>query len=421
MLKNYLKTFWKVARQNKLFTFLSLFGISLTIMFVMIFSMTVNKVVKGSGPEKDLSNILFADKWKVKSLEHKDHSNFSEIDRRLCEDHFKKIESAEIVSMYFDYYWEFIQNGKHYSKGFMTTDAEFWEVFSFTFIQGRPYSPREVQDKSTFAVITESLKDILFGNELNVLGKTMKFYNWEFTVIGIVEDVPPTSQNLSSGLFIPYTIIPYEPNSLWPYLGSFSLAFKAEKKKQFPAIRKEVQDIVDRIDSSDPKWTFFLAGPNTQMQNLLAVYDPEQLDGPKAKLKKYLLWGFGFILLPAINLMALNFARIRERGEEIAIRKSFGASSAVLRGQFLIENVIMTLLGSVFGVLLSFLTVAFLGDVLTIPIKRGTTVPMSFSFDFTVFGIALGVCLLFAMLSGVLPAIRMSKMKPVKYLKGGEL
>ena len=140
-----------------------------------------------------------------------------------------------------------------------------------------------------------------------------------------------------------------------------------------------------------------------------------------AKLRKYILWGLAFILLPAINLMALNFARIRERGEEIAVRKSFGASSAILRGQFIFENVLLTLVGGIIGILLSFIIVATLGNTLTIPVKAGTIVPMSFSFDFLVFGITLGVCLLFGFLSGALPALRMSRMKPVKYLKGGEL
>jgi putative ABC transport system permease protein len=153
----------------------------------------------------------------------------------------------------------------------------------------------------------------------------------------------------------------------------------------------------------------------------LASYDHEFDTGPWSKLRKYLLWGLGFILLPAVNLMALNFARIRERGEEIAVRKTFGASSGTLMGQFIFENILLTLAGGAIGILFSFVVVALLGNTLNIPVKAGTTVPMSFSFDFLVIGIALGVCLLFGMLSGVLPAIRMSHMKPVKYLKGGEL
>lgn len=424
MIRNYLKTFWKVARQNKLFTFLSLFGISLTIMFVMILSMTVNKVVKGSGPEKDLKNIIVTGILKVRTQEKGGNEVFGNINRALCEDYFIKIKSADYMSMYGDSQWEFIQNGKHYTKGFMATDAEFWNVFDFEFIQGHPYTPEDVLNGDNLAIITESLREVFFGQDKNVLGKTVRYRDYSLTVVGVVKDVPPTSQNLRSGIFFPYTVFPVrEPNPrlFSPYTGGYNLAFKTSDRKQFVKIRKDVQEIIQRIDATDPNLALFLTGPNTQMDNLLSVHDPEEIDGPQAKLRKYFLWGLGFIFLPAINLMALNYARIRERGEEIAVRKSFGASSAILRGQFIFENVLLTLLGGVIGILLSFLIIGLLGNTLTIPVKAGITVPMSFSFDLTVFGIALGVCLLFGMLSGVLPAIRMSRMKPVKYLKGGEL
>jgi putative ABC transport system permease protein len=424
MIKNYFKTFWKVAKQNKLFTFLSLFGISLTIMFVMILSMTVNKVVKGSGPEKDLGKILISDHFKVRDQKPGHPGVQSGLTTKISRDYMKNIKSADLVSMYFDSDWEFMQNGKHYTMGFMGTDAEFWKVFDFKFLQGRPYSAGEVINQSNSAIITESLKEILFGNEKEVIGKPVKLLHLSFTVLGVVEDPSPTSQNLRSGLFFPYTAIPEYPcpNCYAPaYSGSYTVAFKAHDRSQFASIRKEVQEIIRRLDAADPEFAIFLSGPNTQWENLLATYDPEFDTGPWAKLRKYLLWGFGFIFLPAINLMALNFARIKERGEEIAIRKSFGASSAVLKGQFIFENLLLTLTGGAIGILLSFFVVALLGNTLSIPVKAGTTVPMSFSFDYQVFGIALGVCLLFGMLSGVLPAIRMSRMKPVKYLKGGEI
>lgn len=424
MIKNYLRTFWKVARQNKLFTFLSLFGISLTIMFVMIFSMTVNKVIKGSGPEKDLGNILISDRFKVRD-EHPGHSGVhSGLTTKICEDYMKKIKSADLVTMYFDNEWEFLQNGRHYTKGFMGTDAEFWKVFDFRFVEGHPYSAEDVANKNNYAVITESLKEVLFGNEKEIIGKPVKLLHFSFTVLGVVEDPSLTSQNLRSGLFFPYTMIPDQPCAncyASAYLGSYTIACKANDRSKFPAIRKEVQEIIRRIDAADSEFAIFLSGPNTQWENLLASYDPEFDTGPWSKLRKYLLWGLGFILLPAVNLMALNFARIRERGEEIAVRKSFGASSATLMGQFIFENILLTLAGGAIGILFSIVVVALLGNTLNIPVKAGTTVPMSFSFDILVFGIALGVCLLFGMLSGVLPAFRMSRMKPVKYLKGGEL
>jgi len=117
MLKNYFKIFIKVALQNKLFTFLSLFGISLTIMFVMIFSMTISKITKGSGPEKDLRKIVFCQRVKTRPTHNGkagDGYSMSSCGRPVCEDHLKNVKSADLISMYTGYSpWEFIFNGKY--------------------------------------------------------------------------------------------------------------------------------------------------------------------------------------------------------------------------------------------------------------------------------------------------------------------
>ena len=60
-----------------------------------------------------------------------------------------------------------------------------------------------------------------------------------------------------------------------------------------------------------------------------------------------------FILLPTINLMNINISRIIERSSEIGIRKAFGASSWTLVGQFVVENVILTLIGGVISLILA--------------------------------------------------------------------
>jgi putative ABC transport system permease protein len=148
--------------------------------------------------------------------------------------------------------------------------------------------------------------------------------------------------------------------------------------------------------------------------------DPEEYSRGISILR-YLLLALAFLLLPAINLMALNFSRIQERGEEIAIRKSFGAAAGVLRGQFLFENILMTLAGGFIGILLSYIVVAFFGSSLMLSVNFMSSVPLTFSFNYFVFIIALVSCLIFGLLSGFLPAVRLSRMKPAVYLKGGEL
>ena len=60
-----------------------------------------------------------------------------------------------------------------------------------------------------------------------------------------------------------------------------------------------------------------------------------------------------FMLLPTINLVNINISRIMERSSEIGVRKAFGASSSTIIGQFIVENIFLTLLGGLLGFVLS--------------------------------------------------------------------
>ena len=138
-----------------------------------------------------------------------------------------------------------------------------------------------------------------------------------------------------------------------------------------------MQDIVSRLDAADTTRAVFLSGPYSQIEKMMVGYgDPEDYT-LGTSLLKYLLMALAFILLPAINLMALNFARIHERREEIAVRKSFGAASRVLRGQFLFENILMTLAGGVIGIIFSYRG-CITGKSLTLSINFMNSVPLHF-------------------------------------------
>ena len=422
MLKNYFKIFLKVAEQNKLFTFLSLFGISLTIMFVMIFSMTLSKITTGSGPENDLKQIIFCQRVKtVETHRGKKGQGYSvaSVGRKLSEDYLKKVKSADLVTMYNGpNSWEFIFNGKYQKMVQNQTDAEYWKVFNYVFLEGRPYTEEDVTNGANLAVISKSLKELLFGNERSVLGKTIHYASTNLVVTGVVADPPKTDQNAIGDLYFPYTLI--KGGDFDDYLGGYKVAFKSRDKK-FDVIRKEAQEVISRVDAADTTKAIFLSGPYSQMEKMMVGYgDPEDYSMGLSVLK-FIMMALAFILLPAINLMSLNFARIHERGEEIAVRKSFGASSTVLRGQFLFENILMTISGGMLGIILSYVVVGLLGTSLSLNIEFMNNVPFSFSFDFRVFAVALIACLIFGLLSGFLPAVRLSRMKPAAYLKGGEL
>src|SRR6185295_18659181 len=77
--------------------------------------------------------------------------------------------------------------------------------------------------------------------------------------------------------------------------------------------------------------------------------------------------GLLFMLLPAINLVNINLSRILERSSEIGVRKAFGATSGTLVGQFVVENVFLTLLGGLLGWILCAAALAVLNGSGLIP------------------------------------------------------
>jgi putative ABC transport system permease protein len=119
---------------------------------------------------------------------------------------------------------------------------------------------------------------------------------------------------------------------------------------------------------------------------------------------------FIFMLLPTLNLVNINITRIMERSSEIGVRKAFGASSRTLVYQFIVENIILTLLGGLIGVILTFIAIEVLNSAHLIA-------NLELSINFMVLFIGLLVCLIFGLLSGVYPAWRMSKLNVVTALK----
>ena len=118
------------------------------------------------------------------------------------------------------------------------------------------------------------------------------------------------------------------------------------------------------------------------------------------------------MLLPAVNLMNLNTSRIMERASEIGVRKAFGASSRALVAQFVIENVVLTLVGAAIGFVLS-------AWLLTAINASGVIQYAALHLNYRIFAWGVALAIAFGLLSGVYPAWRMSRLHPVQALKGG--
>jgi putative ABC transport system permease protein len=100
-----------------------------------------------------------------------------------------------------------------------------------------------------------------------------------------------------------------------------------------------------------------------------------------------------------------------ERSGEIGVRKAFGATSGQLAAQLLLENILLCLAGGGLSLLCAWGVLAWLEHAGPLPYLK-------VSLNFAVFGYGLLLTVVFGVLSGALPAWRMSRLDPVHALKG---
>ncbi len=150
----------------------------------------------------------------------------------------------------------------------------------------------------------------------------------------------------------------------------------------------------------------------------LAFNDYKYYSNPgKGRKVMYLILGsiiLLFSIVPILNLINLNVTRILERSSEIGVRKAFGADTRNILIQFLFENVVQTLIGAVLGLIMAVLLIKYINasDAL-----EGTNLVMNYKFFLYSFVIAI----FFGILSGILPAWRMSKLDIAHAIKSKKL
>jgi len=188
----------------------------------------------------------------------------------------------------------------------------------------------------------------------------------------------------------------------------------ARSRADFPAIEAEFAARMRRVPIPDPQHFDRLSGGLDTLfgtASRLLFTDRMEASHPgllAAVLATALLL---FLLLPTVNLINVQLSRILERAPEIGVRRSFGASKVTLVGQFLVENLVLTLLGAGLGLALTAAVLPALNASGLLPYAQ-------LEINLRVFVAGLGIALLFGVLSGVYPAWRMSRLHPVQALSG---
>ncbi len=406
MLKNYFKIAIAVLKRRKFFTFISLFGISFTLTILMVLTAFIDKVVGDNYPDKKRDRSLYINRIQESGKDNLQSSTLSYYFLSHYTGMLKTPVKVAISSVFSG--TNTYVNNKKIAVNYKYTNAEYWDVLDYDFTEGKAFNNQQVTNADRVAVISEDMKREYFGDVPSVVGKYIEADNVSYRVMGVVKNVPITDYMLYGDIYLPYTVSKanYKDKG---YMGGYVGILLANSPGDVQKMHDEYENLMKRVPVERKEFTHLYSHANTFLAAYLDTGN-EQHSGMSIAIIAISIFVFIFTLLPTLNLVNINITRIMERSSEIGVRKAFGASSKTLVYQFIVENLILTLLGGVLGVALSLLALYLINNANLIA-------NLELSINFTVLFIGLLVCLVFGLLSGVYPAWRMSKLNVVTALK----
>lgn len=303
-------------------------------------------------------------------------------------------------------------------------DDVYWKMFGLRFLSGHPFTASEVESGSRVAVISRSRARELFGDK-EATGQTMYINQIPHRVTGVVEDISPFFIFAHSDVWVPYV----KESDLNPYsefAGNTTPLMEAESVDAIPAIKQQMKDRYDqanRILKEQNGELIYHQYPYTLAEYVGAQGMNNDPEPDSVKMGTWYIYAV-LLLLPAMNISSMTRSRLRRRVSEIGVRRALGATRRDIIAQFLTENLVMTVAGTLIGVVLSLIFCKFYITAF-FPMENAGTWELieggpSFSliFNWGTVGIAALFCLILNILSTIVPAWKASRENPAEAISG---
>jgi len=414
----YFKQAWNLIKQEKLFSSIYIIGTGLSIMIVMVLAISLYLKIGNIYPETHRDRMLVMNRAMEKSKEVRSISGLSYpfIETTLLSLKNQVIVTA-ITSSREELYAGTTYDKRKIEVRVKSIDTNFWKVFSFRFIDGKPFTEADYQSEIKTAVIAESLARKLFGTT-QVTGKYVNLDFTPYRISGVVKDASFITPETFAHLWIPHSksLIKYS-HDVTGGLGNFNAYLLVSSVEKLDDTKKEIYENIQKFNSTLKEgWEFSTGGqPDEYWQYVLRAYDMEP-DFTKIVLQ-YIFIILILLLIPAVSLAGMIESRMERRLAEIGVRRAFGSPIHTIINQIITENFLFTITGGIVGLILSF--AVFIGGknwIINIgrsfasfpPEGTETIVYPEMLFNIHVFAIALIISFLLNLLCSLIPAWRAS-------------
>ena len=417
MIKQYMKQAWNLMKQNKLFTGIYVVGTALAIATTMIMAIVYYVKIAPVYPEVNRDRTLFMELAREKVGTS---TNMSPWSLKAVKEWFYPLKNAEVVSAEIKNYGnEFIQpmdgsgDFKIYTK---YIDTNFFQVYDFRFVEGKPFTEADLQSAIPTAVITDAMARRLYGDATGAVGKTFTMNYVDYRVVGVVEAPSFLCKQSFAQIYFPYTLLTGYDHSggRSKMLGVFNVTIVAKDKEQEAALREEIKELYRKYNTSQDEVELIqLEQPRSFALTVFQTSVSDEAFAWKAVFKKLGLTLLVLLLVPALNLSGMIAGRMETRLSEMGVRKSFGAHRNGLLGQVMWENLLLTLAGGLLGLILAWTALyacrdwlfALFDDRPVLAIEGvSTSVSGEMLFAPSIFLAAFLLCLVLNLLSALIPA-----------------
>lgn len=393
-------------KNNKLRTFLSLFGITIGIFCIIGVLATVESLeAKVQTDIKSLgSNTIYIDKWEYGGNEGGTFPWWKFVKRPYpkyaeMESIKQRSQLASAVSYTLDSRTTIQYNDNELTGvSIYGVTEDFNNVVTVDVQYGRYISESEFSHGSSVVVIGYTNAENLFGSADRAIGEEIKVNGRSFKIVGVVKK---QGQSFLGGgwQFDEAVVIAYRSMASF-FVVEYNrpkIMVKGRDKVSSKALLDELRGIMRSIHRLSPREEddFALNDINMFSEQTSQIFGSVNMGG-------WAIAGLSLIV-GAFGVANIMFVTVRERTSQIGLKKAIGAKRSTILTEFLLESAFLCLLGGLIGLVLVFLLTKLLSFVLPFPIN----------ISIGTLTLAISICLIVGVLAGIIPASIAAKMNPV--------
>ncbi|HEY3402407.1 MAG TPA: ABC transporter permease [Ohtaekwangia sp.] len=279
-------------------------------------------------------------------------------------------------------------------------NPDYFPLKGLEFAQGRSFSKVEEEVGAPVAVIGSKIFDKLYKDTKDINKTEISFSGVQFRVIGVLKEKGQLAENnYDNMVYVPILKANQmaKGRGLW-----YELTVGISDPSQFEMAMGEATSTMRAIrhDRVGQPNSFDLEKSETLAENLASI----------TNILRWVGFGVGFVTLlgASIALMNIMLVSVTERTREVGVRKALGATPARIRQQFVIEAIVVCLLGGIAGIILGIL----IGNLMSRAMGIET---FMIPWGWMLMGFL--VCIFVGLVSGYYPASKASRLDPIESLR----